>query len=395
MRSSSSCRSMKKLLVYNVNVYPDGGTLIRNGGLLVADGKVEKILQDCSSHLNEEGTEAFDGQGMNLLPGYIDVHVHGGYGYDFLVEPDKALETFSREAVKEGCTGYLASLVCDWQEVLVEAMTHYRDLSEDVPAHCLGVHMEGPFVSTDYKAVMKEETLRMPSLDQFKEMLQASGGNMKQMTIAPELPGALELIKYGSEHGVTMMMGHSGASSEEGRKGLEAGATGTTHFYNAMKQHEHRDPGLVTAGFLYPELINELIVDGFHVHPDIIRATYKILGAERICLITDATLMRGLPDGDYEFSGHHIHKSGIKAQVVETGRISGSVIGMDDAVRNMIKYCGCSLSDIVRMACINPSVIARCQNRKGKLWAGYDADFILLDEENRVKATFTSGRKVY
>ena len=385
---------MKRLLVYNVTVYPNGQNRIRNGGLLICDGKVEKILTDWEGYLNED-IEKIDGQGLDLLPGFIDVHVHGGYGYDFLENPDEAVSTFSRETVKEGCTAYLASLVCDWQDTLVECMKHYRNMPLDLPAQCLGIHMEGPYVSREYKAVMKEETIRDPSMAEFREMEEASNNHIVQMTIAPELPGALDLIKYATDRGVTMMMGHSAASAQQGKAGLEAGAKGTTHFYNAMKQHEHRDPGLVTAGFLYPELINELIVDGFHVHPDIIKATFKILGPERICLITDATLMRGLPDGDYDFSGKHVHKSGIRAQVVDTGRISGSVIGMNDAVRNMISYCGCSLNDIVQMASVNPSIIARCDDRKGRLEKGYDADFILLDEDHQVKATYTRGNKVY
>ena len=374
-----------KTLIKNVRLYPDEESCYENGNILFSDGKI--IGLNVESY--DSDTKVIDGKGMNLLPGYIDVHVHGGYGLDFLEQPEKCPEVFSFNTVKEGCTAYLASFVCGSQEKLVNAMKCYRKL-DFKGARCLGVHMEGPFISPDYKAVMDPKTIRLPDKNELLELIDASDNNIRQMTIAPEMPGALEIIEYGATHGINMMMGHSGATTEEALKGIEKGAFGLTHMYNAMSQHEHRNPGLVTAGMLNEQLICEMICDGFHVHPDVVTATIKKM-KDQIALVTDASLMRGLPDGDYIFSSYEVHKNGIKAQVKETGRIAGSVVGMDDVVRNVVKFTSCSLNDIVRMASVNPAKIAGCADHKGRLLPGYDADIILLDDELNVRSTFVEG----
>jgi N-acetylglucosamine-6-phosphate deacetylase len=375
----------------HVDAYCDEQTHLPDAAVHVAGGTIAAIGPTPAL----SGENVVDGQGLILMPGFIDVHTHGGYGYDFLRQPAQACREFSARTVKEGCTAYLASFVCDSREVLQAALRAYAALPQDPGAQCLGVHMEGPFLNQEYKAVMKPEAIRDPDRSEFQEMLAASGGHLVQMTIAPERPGALELIRYGSAHGVTMMMGHSAASFAQAQAGLEAGAFGITHLYNAMSQHVHRDPGLVTAGFNLEPLVCELIVDGFHIHPEVIRSTYRIVTPRRLALITDSSLMRGLPDGDYRFSGHLVHLSGIHAQVKDTGRIAGSAVTMADCVRNMRQYTGCSLNDLTAMACVNPARIARVADHKGRLAAGYDADMVLLDRQLTVRQTYVAGRRVY
>lgn len=380
-------------LIHNVNVYYDEIHSVRNGAVAF-DEKVIKIIKpEEVEEWKKRADELIDGLGYNLLPGYIDVHVHGGYGYDFLEEPEKCLEAFSENALKEGCTAYLASLVCASREKLINAMKKYADVDQQ-GARCLGIHMEGPFINPEQKAVMDPENIRLPDLEEFREMIIASSGNIRTMTIAPEMKGAMELIEYGTANGVNMMLGHSNATSQQALKAKEIGAFGLTHFYNAMSQHSHRNPGLVTAALLDDDLLCELICDGFHVHPDVIRATIKNIG-KRIALITDASLMRGLPDGDYVFSTYEVHKEGIRAQVKTTGRIAGSVVGMDDVTRNVHQFTGCSLNEIVRMASVNPARIAGCSRQKGRLRKGYDADMILLDENMNVMSTYVSGKCLF
>ncbi len=380
-------------LIYNVNVYYDELHSVRNGAVAFEEKVIRIVKPDEVEQWKKKADELIDGLGYDLLPGYIDVHVHGGYGYDFLEDPEKCLEAFSENALREGCTAYLASLVCASKEKLINAMSKYTDLKQQ-GARCLGIHMEGPFINPEQKAVMDPENIRLPDLEEFRAMISASNGNIRTMTIAPEMNGAMKLIEYGTKNGVNMMLGHSNATSQQAIKAQEIGAFGITHLYNAMSQHSHRDPGLVTAALLDDSLVCELICDGFHVAPDVIRATIKHIG-KRIALITDASLMRGLPDGDYVFSTYEVHKEGIKAQVKTTGRIAGSVVGMDDVCRNVCEFTDCSLNDIVRMASVNPAMIAGCQSSKGRLKKGYDADMILLDENMNVMSTYVSGKCLY
>ena len=378
---------MNRLIVRNITLYPNQKDRIDNAQLIIEDGKVAKITKDF-----ESVGEVIDGQNLNCLPGFIDVHVHGGYGYDFLTQPEEALKTFEENIAKEGTTGYLASLVSGHHESYLSALPHYRDLSN---TQCLGVHLEGPYLSRNYMAVMDPSTIREPVLDEFKELYDLANGNIAQMTIAPELDNSLELIKWGSDHNISMMLGHSDARIKDVRAAIENGAIGVTHLYNAMSPHSHRDPGLVTGAFLFDSLICEIISDGFHVDPDVIRVTFSALGSKKLALVTDATLMRGLPDGQYLFSSYLVNKSGIKATVKDTGRIAGSVVGMDDVVRKFHEFTGCTLNQIVEMASINPSIIARADKYKGKLDPGYDADFVLLNDSLNVIFTYSKGMRKY
>lgn len=383
---------MKKLL-YNINLYPDEKTHYSNCALLISDGVVEEIIEDYKGMINQYPSE--DLKGGIAFPGFIDVHTHGGYGYDFLKNADVAVKEFSKRCVKEGCTGYLASFVAEDHDVLLKAISNYKSLDSQPMAQCFGVHLEGPFLNNKYIAVMRPGSLRNPNLNEFKELLKACDGHVTDITIAPELPNAIEVIDEAVASNVGVMLGHSDASVEDARMAIAHGAKGLTHFYNAMSPHTHRSPGLVTAGLLLEDLLCELICDGFHVQRDVITATYKAIGPERIALITDSSLIKGLPDGTYEFSSQIVNKVGIKATVASTGRIAGSVVGMDDCVRNTLKFTGCSFNEIVLMASINPSKIAQVENRKGKLLAGFDADIAVLDQDLQVVGTYIRGEKVY
>ncbi|MBQ6653925.1 MAG: N-acetylglucosamine-6-phosphate deacetylase [Erysipelotrichaceae bacterium] len=377
--------------IHNVSIYPDDKQFIKNGCVLFEDGH---ILEAGDESLRGRAEQRIDGNGLILLPGFIDVHVHGGYGYDFLEDGLKAVEVFSRQASASGCTSYLASFVSDHQDRLIEVMKQYAADFHFEGAQCLGIHMEGPFLSRKRAAVMKPETLRDPSTEEFQKMIEASGHKIVQMTIAPELPGAMELIEYGTSQGISMMLGHSEADVKTARMAIAKGAVGLTHMYNAMGQHEHRQPGLVTAGLLCDELLCELITDGFHIHPDVLKTTYKLI-RDRIAIITDSSLVRGLPDGEYFFSGHRVSKQGIRAVTVDKGTIAGSAVDMRSGISTFRELTGASWNEIVRMASINPAVIARCYSRKGKLHKGYDADMVLIDENVNVMATYVRGEKVY
>lgn len=370
------------------------------GSVLLSEGKIsqvfrkedpllEELLQEAQA--NTDLLEITDLNGLHLLPGFIDIHLHGSYGHDFIRHPQESVDAVARGLPAEGTTSFLASLTVVSHEDLCSLLSKYGEVVQpENAAHFLGVHSEGPFLNHDYKALMDPLYLRDASWEEFQQMKSSAQGTLKVMTIAPERKSALDLIRR--EQDVRLMIGHSAATSEEARAGLEAGAAGFTHLYNAMSQHEHRNPGCVTAALLDDACYCELIADGFHVHPDIIRTTWKVLRPERLILITDAMPGKGMPDGHYVFSNLDCVKQGNTVRVKETGRIAGSAITMLDAARNMKEFCSASLDDIARMACVNPSVIAGVRSSKGSIEPGKDGDLIVLDEKMHLRSVWVEGK---
>lgn len=365
------------------------------GGILITEGKIEKVLKSSEiTELDTKDMQIVSGEGLHLMPGLIDVHLHGSYGYDFIREPQAAIDHVAEGLVREGTTSFLASLTVVSHRELCALLKSYSQAEQPGDgAEFLGVHSEGPYLSKEYKALMDETYLRDPSLKEMEEMVEAGKGCLKVMTFAPERKGAEELLS--AFKNITFMIGHSAAACGEAMAALAGGAKGFTHLYNAMSQHLHRDPGCVTAALIDDKAFCELIVDGFHVHRDVVRAAWKNLGAERIVLITDAMLGKGMEDGSYVFSNLECEKRGNTVQVKATGRIAGSAVTMLDAVRNMHAFCGCNFDELVQMACVNPSVEACVHERKGTLEPGKDADMILLDDDFRLVRTFVRGKEVY
>lgn len=383
-----------RVLIKDVMIY-SGCERGFHGGVIIADGKIDRILKEEElAGIDMENLQIISGEGKNLLPGLIDIHLHGSYGYDFIRNPQIAIDHVAKGLVREGTTSFLSSLTVVSHEELCTLLNAYSQVVQPAKsAHFLGVHSEGPYLSKDYKALMDERYLRDPSVGECAEMQKAANGRIKVMTIAPERKNTKELIAAFPK--ITFMIGHSAATCEEALHGIAYGAKGFTHLYNAMSQHTHRAPGCVTAAFLADHAYCELIVDGFHVNPYVIRATWKMMGPDRIILITDAMLAKGMDDGDYVFANAECRKSGNTVQVKSTGRIAGSAITMLDAIKNMRKYCNCKLEDLVQMACVNPAVIAGVEQQKGTLEKGKDADLILLDDELQLISTYLMGKEVY
>ncbi len=383
-----------RILIKDVKIY-NGCEQGFYGGMMIADGKIERVLKAAElAAVNTENVQVISGEGKNLFPGLMDIHIHGSYGYDFIRDPQTAIDYVAKGLVQEGTTSFLASLTVVSHQELCSLLDGYAHVNQPADsAHFLGVHSEGPYLSEDYKALMDERYLRDPSITECAEMQEAANGRLKVMTIAPEKNHTKELIAAFPD--ITFMIGHTAATCEEALNAVAHGAKGFTHLYNAMSQHTHRSPGCVTAAFLADHAYCELIADGFHVDPYVLQATWKILGDKRIILITDAMLAKGMADGDYVFANAQCRKRGNTVQVKSTGRISGSAITMLDAIRNMRKYCNCTLEDLVQMACVNPAVIAGVENTKGTLETGKDADFILLDDDLQLISTFVMGKEVY
>ena len=359
-----------KTMIINARVLMHAQRCVKEEAVLIEDGTILDIASECELPYAEQ---VIDAEGLYLAPGLLDTHTHGIGGFDFNTCTAQALEEIIALEHAEGVTGFLASLVVENHAMTMERL---QLLDSQVTDSLLGIHLEGPFLNPKQKAVMKEEFLRLPNIEEFRQFLRVSS-HVSSMTIAPELPDAQRLIKEGTRQGIVMNIGHSMADAQQVMQAQRNGAKGITHLYNAMSQHEHRNPGVVT-GALLSDLMCELIVDGFHVHPDVVHATYRALGDDRIILISDANPYKAVADGEYPFSGKNIVIQDGKATVKETGRIAGSTLAMNTALRNMCRYTGCSVESAVRMAAYNPARLYGW--KKGSIEPGYDADLMLMDD---------------
>lgn len=359
-----------KTMIRNARVLMHAQRCVKEEAVLIEDGTILDIASECELPHAEQ---VIDAEGLYLAPGLLDTHTHGIGGFDFNTCTAQAIEEITALEHAEGVTGFLASLVVENHAMTMERL---QLLDSQVSDSLLGIHLEGPFLNPKQKAVMKEEFLRLPDIEEFRQFLRVSS-HVSSMTIAPELPDAQRLIKEGTRQGIVMNIGHSMADAQQVMQAQRNGAKGITHLYNAMSQHEHRNPGVVT-GALLSDLMCELIVDGFHVHPDVVHATYRALGDDRIILISDANPYKAVADGEYPFSGKNIVIQDGKATVKETGRIAGSTLAMNTALRNMCRYTGCSVESAVRMAAYNPARLYGW--KKGSIEPGYDADLMLMDD---------------
>lgn len=373
-------------------------TLLKNGKLII-DGQREihsgDILFDetgiinFGEHLEEkEDYEVIDVCGCIIQPGFIDIHMHGAIGKDFVIGKE-AVNPVGISLLQDGTTGFLASLTVLSHEEELKVLKSLKDATSE-GAEYLGVHMEGPYLSKEYKALMNETYLRNPVISELDEMLEANPKNIKVMTIAPEREGMEEFIPYLVRKSIVPMIGHTASSAKEALRGLDLGAKGFTHLYNAMSQHTHRNPGCVTAALEHKNSYKELIMDGFHNDVEVVKASWRILGPEEIIMITDCMLGKGMPDGEYTFSELKCRKVGNTVRVIETGRIAGSAISMNDAARFVKDNCNATARDIVQIGCVNPANLLKLDN-VGTLNLGNKANIAVFDDNYNTKMVYVNG----
>ena len=387
---------MKKI-IYNGTIVADGKTQYDQGYIVITDDKITAVgKEDGYKQYVDNNVEFIDTNGLFVLPGFIDIHLHGAKGKNLIEATQEAVATVAKNIVKDSCTSFMASLTVVSLAQMLTNIDRYASMeANEAGANLLGVHAKGPYISKEYKALMDERYIKDPSIVEFTKMLDHAKGRLKIMTVAPELKDMPKFIAYAVSKDVVIMLGHTNATAKDVSNAVKAGASGFTHLYNAMSQHLHRDPGCVTGAMIETDTFAELICDGFHVNEEVVLATYKQFGAKRIVMITDAMLGKDMPDGEYIFSGLRCEKVGKHVRVKATGRIAGSAYGMNDMVKSMLNICHCSIKEIVQMTCINPSIVAKVDNHKGSLAPGKDADIILMDHEADIKRTFVRGKLAY
>ena len=336
-----------------------------------------------------------DVSGKYIVPGFIDLLVHGGAGgFGFSDESDESIEKISDYFLKKGSTSLLASLHAKPKQALLDDLSRVgRYIKENPQSNIIGIHMEGPYLNKELKGAMNENYLWKPSISSFKEMWKASEKTMKMMTISPELDGALDVIREASFHGVVCSIGHSTASYEVVDLAIDNGAAHVTHMFNAMKPIQHRNPGVAIAALLRDELKIQLIADTYHVHPATMEFLIKTKTPKGIVLITDSIRVGGMHEGEQtQFSDQKVTLSGDKA-VMDDGTIAGSTLTLNKAIKNIIETTGLKITDAVRMATVNPAKVIKLD--KGILSSGKPADFVVLDSDLNVEMTIMNGEIRY
>ncbi|MCQ6563904.1 N-acetylglucosamine-6-phosphate deacetylase [Paenibacillus mendelii] len=381
---------MNNKIIQHVNVLLPH-QILPSAAVWVTDGKIERIATQEAPPFYE-GYERIDGNGMWLIPGMIDVHIHGANGYDMMDGTEASIQEVSQTCAGTGCTSFLATSVSSTMDDLLNMIRSVKSvIGREQGAKIAGIHLEGPYLNPKRKGMQNEKYLRHPDLDEMKLIFQEAGSLIKMVTIAPELPGGLELISYLKDQGVVIAVAHSDASYEEAKEAFGAGASHVTHCFNGMRPIHHRDPGLIVAAFEEPHVSLQAIVDQVHLHPAIIRLMHRIKGPEGMVLITDALQAMGLGDGEYLFGGHHVTVSEGIARLAD-GTLASSTVTMNEALRLTVEN-GISFTDAVQMASTSPARILGLTN-KGKIEIGYDADFVLLNEKYEVQWTMIEGQLV-
>lgn len=338
-----------------------------------------------------EGADVLDVTGHWVVPGFVDLHNHGGGGAAFSGGAEDAL-TAVRTHRAHGTTTLVASTVTDDLDVLVRQAGLLAELAEQ--GDIAGVHFEGPFISPCRKGAHSEALLRDPDPAEVRKLVDAARGHAKMVTLATELPGGLDSVRLLAEQGVIAAVGHTDASYEQTVAAIDAGATVATHLFNAMPPIGHRDPGPITALLEDGRVTVELINDGTHLHPAALQLAFHHAGAERVAFITDAMDAAGSGDGRYLLGPLEVEVRDGVARLVEGGSIAGSTLTLDRAFRRAVTVDGLPVADVVRALSANPARLLGLADRVGSLEPGKDADLVLLDGDFALKGVLRRGEWV-
>ena len=368
--------------------------------VLVDEGRIVEISARRSGQV-PAGVSLSDFGDSMMAPGYVDLHIHGSAGYDVMDDTVEALPAIEHLLARHGVTSYFPTTVTAPMDATLRALERLADAIEKrgldleqqnadgkIRALPLGIHLEGPFISHARRGVHPPENLLAPTLPLFEKFWQAARGCIRMMTIAPELEGATEVIEEATRRGVCVSLGHSDADFAAAERGITAGARHATHTFNAMRPLDHRSPGILGAVLTDRRVSADVIADGVHLAPAIVKLFADAKGPAQTVLITDAISATGMPDGRYRLGSFEVDVHDGKCTV--DGKLAGSVLTMDRAVRNLARFAEWDLPQAVAAASENPARVARIAN-KGVLAVGADADFVVLNSEGEVLRTFVGG----
>ena len=384
-------------------MYTITGEIVRPGGVLsnsaltiTDDGKIGEVGP---ARLPAAHSGDIDATGLLVLPGFIDLHVHGGGGADFMHGTADAVRQVVRIHARFGTTGLLATTLTASREGTDRAITAARDVQLAGPgegeARIFGIHLEGPYICPARRGAQPAEWVREPDAHELAHWIALSKATIKQITLAPERKGAEEVIRYARANGITASLGHTDASAAEAERAIGWGATQATHVFNAMRGLHHREPGTVGAALARPEILCEVIADGIHLDPLIVRLTIAAKGVSGVVLITDAIEGTAMPEGEYSLGGQTvIVKNGTAA--FADGTLAGSVLTMNRAFANIRRFAGVSVPDAAKLSSANAVRQLGLSGKFGELIAGAAADIVVMHPESgEVYWTLVGGRVAY
>lgn len=384
-------------LIHNVNIVLEDGVV--TGSVIVEEGKIKAIISENNEGeaIDTASLTSVDGQGGWLLPGFIDVHVHGGFSADFMDATAESFDTITKYHAAHGTTGMMATTMTASKEAIeavLQAVSDYQ--KKEMPYTALyGVHLEGPFISVKWPGAQNPIYIKDPQLDWMKEWTTKWPGLIRQLTLAPEKDGALETIAWLAEQGIVTASGHTDAVYDEIIAAADAGLTQAVHTFNAMRGLHHREPGTLGAVLTEERIKAEIIADGIHVHPAAIRLLLAAKGTDSVILITDAMAAAGMPSGEYSLGGLAVNMKDGVATLKEGNALAGSCLTMIGAVRFILEHTKLSITEVSRMASANAAKQFGISDRTGSISIDKQADLVLVDTKLNVQQTWVQGRSVY
>lgn len=383
------------LLIKNVNIYAEE-EIVSNGSLFIESGIIRRIFNGGKKDADfPENTHVIDGKQLNLVPGFIDGHIHGAAGADVMDATKEAIDTMASILPKEGTTSFLATTMTQSVENIEKSLENLASYESEIGhSELLGIHLEGPFVNKNKAGAQPVKYIIEPNVELFKKWQSLSNEKIKTITLAPEFDKNGKFIAYLNETGVNVSAGHTDVGYEGLKKAIDQGVHQVTHLCNAMTGIHHRDIGAVGATFYLDNIQAELIADCIHVSPEMLQLIYNNLGSKRIMLITDAMRAKALKPGNYELGGQPVKVTGNKA-TLENGSLAGSVLKMHEGVQNMLSLENVTFRDVIQMASVNPAKQIEMFHKKGSISENKDADLLLVDDKFNIKYTICRGVVAY
>lgn len=363
--------------------------MLEDSAILIEDKKIKKILS--SDEL--EGKEVIDYKYSIICPGFVDTHVHGFCGHDFMDKSDEGLRSICKDILKAGVTSILATTLTASEDDIMEVVRIVKDNKEAYGAKIQGIFLEGPFFTEKYKGAQNPSYFLKPEIEKLRKWQEIAGGMIKKVALAPELEGSEEFVQKAREMGIYVALGHSDASYDEAKSAVDAGANIFVHTYNGMSGLHHRNPGMVGAAMTLEDVFAELICDGHHVHPVAADVLIRSRGYESVALISDCMMAGGMPVGKYKLGDYDVVLDGETVRLKE-GNLAGSVLKLKNAVKNLVKWNIASPFEAIQMATQVPAKSVGIDDVCGIIAEGRAADLLVLDEDYEIKDIYLDGRRV-
>ncbi len=380
---------MKTILIRGTIITPD--QVLMHHNLIIEGEKIVGITANAPPDLAEN--EIIDVKGFFVVPGFIDVHVHGAVGFDTMDATSGAILRMGDDFARHGVTTFLPTTVAASAKDIHNAINNVSATPRSTTgAQHLGLHLEGPYVNHEFRGAQPPQHLRPADKNEYSTWFESK--QIRLITVAPEVDGVSDLIRDGKEAGVEFALGHTSATYEQVMMAVELGLHQATHTFNGMPALNHRSPGAVGAVLSDDRIWAQIIVDGVHVHPAVVKLLIKVKGVDRTIMITDAIRATGMPNGDYALGDQMVHvKDGVAR--TDAGGLAGSTLTMDQALRNVMDFADLSLADALPMLTRVPAVSIGIDDHKGFIAPGFDADIVVLDQSYQVRMTMVAGKVVY